>query len=272
MELRAIEAKDLDSAVALLERGFPDRPRGFWQRRLEELQEYRQQSGVGPIGTLLNIKGEDVGVLLTIESPGGAKVNLSSWYVDERARLGAARMLQKAVAGPAIYTDLTPTSEVRALNARLGITPQRIGSMLVPVLPDALRPDSATIRDFNQISLPERPRTLLADHIALGLHAAVLKTDDAALPLIFMPTGIRGLKGMRVIYTPSRAALARHRGALARHLVSRGALFVEIEANRSETWSGALHSANRCAVFAKGPVDPDSIDHSYSELVFLHSH
>ncbi len=275
MELRAIEEQDLGSAETLLCRGFPERPRWFWRSRLAALQSYRKQAGVGPIGTLLRIKGEDVGVLLTIESPPGLgrKVNLSSWYVEDGARLAAARMLQKSVVGDAVYTDLTPTREVRLLNERIGIVPVRLGSLLAPTPIDALRLDRGRVLPFATSTAPlsDPHRQMLADHAAMGLDAAVLEADGAAMPLIFMPTRFRGLAGARVIHATSRDMLRRHRGAIARYLLGRGKLFTEIEANRDEAWSGSAFAPNRSAVFAKGPVDPHGIDHAYSELVFLHS-
>lgn len=282
MNLQPIGPENIDRAEAVLCRGFPDRPPDFWHNALGALTRYQSSARTAASGSLLSVCGTDVGVLLAIESPSRSrngrairKVNLSSWYVDESARYLAAMMLKASIASPEIvYTDLTPTLAVRALNQRLGLVPIRIGSMIVPLPIDALRPDQANVTAFAETSLsdldPDDAR-MLHDHAAMGLESAVLVDGGAATPLILMPTRFRGLRGARVLHAPSRGDLRRHRGSIARYLIKLGFLFLEVEAARSETWPSSLFAPTRAAVFAKGPIDLDGIDHSYSELAFLHS-
>lgn len=275
MDLRPIGPDNIEDAERLLRQGFPDRAAGFWQRALARLDAYRTEALTGPIGVLLAVKGEPAGVLLTIESPAprGRKVNLSSWYVEDRARFLAPRMLQQVTAGEdVIYTDLSPSPSVRALNERLGLMPVRMGSMILPLALDALRPDTARVLEHTAYGRTSgRDAQLLADHAGLGALPALLESDNGVEPLIFLPTRLRGLRGVRLVYAPSRDSVARHRGAIARHLMRHRAWFLEIEANADERWPGTLFARNRSAVFAKGAVDEDRIDHSYSELVFLSS-
>lgn len=278
MDLQPIGPETIDKAEWLLRRGFPDRGPGFWQQALGRLEAFRERALTGPIGVLLALKGEPVGVLLTLWSrsdgtPAGTKINLSSWYVEDRARYLAPRMLQRVTAAEGVlYTDLTPSPSVRALNERLGLLPVRIGSMIVPVALDALRRDEARVIDHTGYGmLASTEAAMLADHAKLGAAPALLESADGAAPLIFAPSRLRGLNGMRLLFAPSRALVARHRGAIARYLMRRGAWFLEIEANADERWPGTLFARHRAAMFAKGLPDDDAIDHSYSELVFIPS-
>lgn len=276
MQIEIITSGALGRAEAVLCRGFPQRPPGFWNRLLKALSAYREARGAGPIGTLLVDKGEDVGVLLTLDSPGGAasagrKLNLSSWYVDQRARFFAPLMLRAAVAAADLVTDLSPTHDVEALNERLGLAGRVRGSMIVPTLLDSFRLDSFR-PSRARLSLDRQVGDqLLADHAAMGLVCATLLSEGgAADPLIFLPTRLRGVPGVRLIYCPNLGRLQLHRGAVARFLVGQGRMFLEIEANRADTWPGALHAPSRCRVFASGELPADAIDHSYTELTFIH--
>jgi hypothetical protein len=273
MQIEVITPGALGRAEAVLCRGFPYRPPGFWKGVLGALEAYRAARGAGPIGTLLVDQGEDVGVLLTLDSPAGAggrrKLNLSSWYVDQRARFWAPLMLRAALAAGELVTDLSPTREVEAVNERLGITGRVRGSMIVPTPFDSFRPSGAALRR----ELPEGGGELLRDHLAMGMLCATLVLPDGQRqPLIFLRTRLRGLPGARLIYCDSLSHLRRHRGVIARFLFAQGLLFLEIEANRAATWPGALYAARRCRVFAKGELPADAIDHSYTELTFLHQH
>lgn len=270
MQIEVITSGALGRAEAVLCRGFPQRPPGFWNRVLKALDAYRATRGAGPIGTLLVDKGEDVGVLLTLDSPaapaGGRKLNLSSWYVDQRARFWAPLMLKAAVQAGELVTDLSPTRDVEAVNERLGVAGRVRGSMIVPTPFDSfLRSPARLVRQPG-----DDMAQLLADHAAMGLICATLSDDAGAMPLIFLPTRLRGLPGARLIYCPSLGRLRRHRGAVARFLLGRGRMFLEIEANRADAWPGALHAPSRCRVFAKGELPADAIDHSYTELTFIH--
>ncbi|MHB1110427.1 MAG: hypothetical protein ACYCZU_08950, partial [Devosia sp.] len=111
---------------------------------------------------------------------------------------------------------------------------------------------------------------LLRDHAELGGLSAVLEVGDERAPLVFWPVRARGLKGARVIYAPQRSHLHHYRGAIARFLLPRGMLFVEMDAADAGVARGDLFARNRAIVFAKGPFDRQRIDHAYSELVFLH--
>lgn len=273
MQIETIETTQLGRAEAVLARGFPNRPPGFWRRALSTLDDYRRRHQSQPIGTLLVHEGKDVGVLLSIESRtagGGRKVNLSSWYVDAEARFFAPLMLRAALARAPVATDLSPTGDVRAVNERLGMGGRVLGSMIVPLPIDALRPSQGKVRE-GTAGASGADDVLLADHAAMGLVTATLgEATGTVHPLIFMPTTLRGVPGARLIYCRSLSTVGRERGAIARFLLARGYLFLEIEANRADTWPGAIHAPSRCVVFAKGELPVDAIDHSYTELPFIH--
>ena len=104
MKLRPIDDCNSGNALAVLTRGFPEKSKSFWADGLRKILTSPSRRDAEPVGFLMAIGGEDVGVVLTIPSerpgPGGTQnvFNLAAWYVDETHRWLAPRMLQKVVA------------------------------------------------------------------------------------------------------------------------------------------------------------------------------
>lgn len=277
-----IDETNMESAHALLVRGFPSRDPAFWNEGLKRQADHHARREGGPIGQLLRVGGGDVGVILTMRSwradPAGGRrkiVNLSSWYVDEAHRWLAPRMLKTVLSEPdAIHTDLTPSESVERLNGRLGLVPWNDGVLLVLLPATALRRDGAPAEmlDLGAVPrdrLPPATWTMLEDHVALGCICTVLRLGDRYRPLIFTRTRRKGLPTARLIYADSKAELAGALGTVSRFLLARAILMLEMPARRDERLPAAWFSEGMRPTFARGTIDPDSIDHAYSELVLL---
>lgn len=185
-----------------------------------------------PLGYLMT-DGErrPTGVMLTPAStrkaPDGDRatvVNLSSWYIEPAQRWRAPLMLQTILRKhDAMFTDLTPTEEVRKILPSFGFKPVNQGVMITPVPLFAARPASgATVHDPNPADmqiLPEDLRNLLEAHRGLGCLVGMLKTRNGTFPLMFRPRQLKGLPAAKLIYCDRLSELHDHLPAVARFLV-----------------------------------------------------
>ncbi|MCZ0736257.1 hypothetical protein [Phreatobacter sp. AB_2022a] len=277
-----IDETNMERAHALLARGFPSRQPAFWVEGLKRQAEHHARRDGGAIGQLLRVGGDDVGVILTMRSwradaAGGRRkiVNLSSWYVEEAHRWLAPRMLKSVLSEPdAIHTDLTPSENVEQLNGRLGLMPWNDGVLLVVLPAVAWRRDErpAEVVGLDAVprgQLPATTWTMLEDHQALGCICIALRRGEAYRPLIFTRTRRKGLPTARLIYADSKGELAGAIAAVSRFLLAHAILMLEVPARRDERLPAAWFSEGMRPTFARGAIDPDSVDHAYSELVLL---
>ncbi len=264
----------MEDAYALLARGFPMRTRTFWQEGLTRQAQFHDAQDLGPIGQIMRVKGEPVGVILTMRSrrtEGQAVTNLSSWYVDERYRLLAPRMLQQVLAEPAAtFTDLTPSPPVTAMMERLGFARRHDGGVVVPLPATALRPGTGgKVMAVDDAGIEPDTLGLLVDHRALGCLVCVLVCEGTSHPLVFSTARRKGLPTARLIYARDLAAVRRNLGPIARFLLRNGAICLEYPENRGETAPGGWFSRRSRPTFVRGAALPAEVDHAYSEFVFL---
>lgn len=279
MTLRPIDDASLGDAIALLSRGFPERTCVFWEASLRRLTAYRKGATARPIGQLMVVDGKAVGVILTIASRrfDGATarevVNLSSWYIDAPYRWLASRMLQSIVADDSVtYTDLTPTEQTERINARIGFRRAAEGLVLY-FLPWAAiaGPSRARVVPFERLppdALLPADRTLLAHHRELGCLAAALYLRGYH-PLLFQPTRRKGLPVARLVLAESRRLVTDNVGAIARFLLRSRMLFLSLYGDSVERTRGGIIWNRSASMLVKGSWQPERVDHTYSELVFL---
>lgn len=276
MKLRPIDDCNSVQALAVLTRGFPEKSESFWAEGLQRILASPSRREAEPVGFLMAIGGEDVGVVLTIPSgrpgPGGAQnvFNLAAWYVDEPHRWLAPRMLQKVVAQEAIFTDLTPSPAAQQINQRLGFEILNEGFQVFPLPWTALRArKQARVISVDQAKLPADMRATLDQHAGLGCVVAVLQDGANYHPLIFSRMTRRRLPGARVILTDSKKLIADNLAVISRFLLRNGMLFLLMDANRADAAAGGSISRWYAPTYVKGAADRNRIDHTYSELIFL---
>jgi hypothetical protein len=279
--LQPIHDGNVGEALAILSRGFPSRSALFWRAGLERQAQYHKAADVGPLGYLMQDAGRDVGVILTmrsrrIEADGRERtvLNLSSWFVEESHRWLAPRMLQKVLAEKVdLFTDLTPSPPVQHMIGRLGFTPWNEGVLLAVLPVSALQPaGGATVKAIETVegaAIGTPLRALIDDHVRWGCIAAVLVDESGVQPIIFARTRRKHLPSARLVFAPSKAAVRRNIGAVARFLMTKGMMLLEVPANRSEEAFGAWFTTRPPPTFARGGIEGDMIDHAYSEFVFL---
>ena len=276
MKLRPIDDSNSSDALAVLTRGFPERTTSFWVDGLRKILASPSRRDAEPIGFLMAMGGEDVGVVLTIPSerpgPGGMRnvFNLAAWYVDEPHRWLAPRMLQKVVAQAAVFTDLTPSAAAQQINQRLGFEVLNEGFQVFPLPWTALRArKQARVIPVEQASLSDDARATLDQHLRLGCVVAVLQNGADHHPLIFSRMTRRRLPGARVILTDSKSLIVDNLAVISRFLLGNGMFFLLMDANRADATAGGSISRWSAPTYVKGAADRNRIDHTYSELIFL---
>jgi len=277
MRLRAIDDCNSAKALAVLKRGFPEKTDSFWDDALRKILSSPHRRNAEPIGVLMAVGEEDVGVVLTIRGSktgqGGKRdlINLAAWYVDEPHRWLASRMLQKVVSRQAsVFTDLTPSLAVQQINQRLGFEILNEGFQVFLLPWTALRPrKQARIISTDKARLSDLTRATLDHHVGLGCVAAVLQTGTDHHPLIFSRTTRRNLPGARVILTSSKKLIVDHLAVVSRFLLRNGMLFLQMDSNRADATIRSSIARWSEPTYVKGATDRSGIDHTYSELVFL---
>jgi hypothetical protein len=275
MKLRPIDDCNSVQALAVLARGFPEKSESFWAEGLQKILASPSRRDAEPVGFLMAMGDEDVGVVLTIpreRGPDDAQdvFNLAAWYVDEPHRWLAPRMLQKVVAQKAVFTDLTPSLAAQQINHRLGFEILNEGFQVFPLIWTALRArKQARVISVDGAKLPDDVRATMDQHARLGCVVAVLQDGAAHHPLIFSRMTRRRLPGARVILTDSKNLIVDNLAVISRFLLRNGMLFLLMDANRTDATAGGSISRWSAPTYVKGATDRSRIDHTYSELIFL---
>lgn len=278
--LEPIGDGNLDHALALLHRGFPEHSEAFWRGALERAQTFTEAATGWPIGYLMRAKERAAGVILTFSSlrvaPSGERrtfVNLSSWYVEPEARLAAVPMLKEVVSlGEDLLTDLSPSPSVVRMLPMLGFSPWNEGFLAIPAsaaLSGTVGDTAvAPVEDIPADALDEDERRILADHDRLGCLCAGLFDGERWHALAFLPTRIKGMRAAYLVYARDRRLAIGHRAALARFLAKRAMPVFCLDADGNDRPSGALFFRRRLK-FYRGSWSPLFTDYAYSELIYL---
>jgi hypothetical protein len=119
--------------------------------------------------------------------------------------------------------------------------------------------------------LPDRDRTVLAEHAALGCRAFICVEDGVAHPFVLQRrTAFRRLLPcQQLIYCRSFDEFVAFAGSLGRHLLLRAWPIFIADANGPVPGLIGKYFAERGPKYFKGPIQPALGDLSYTELVIL---
>lgn len=278
LKIRSIRDEDLDAAARLLTRGFQQHRTDFWAEGLRRLRDYARDQGTDSFGSLLVAKDEPVGILLRIPSThpttGRRIINLSSWYVEEKFRWFAPKMLMDAVADDTVtYTDFTPSDEVQKVNARLGFRATAGKIMLVPLpLAGLLAPSTGTLVPWAKVppgALPAGLFDAVETHIALDCMAVAIKTADTFHPIVFNVISKKNLPVANLLYAEDSQLVADNLGAISRFLLMRRCLFLSLFVPADRHIKTALTLRASISQQVKGEWEDKSINELFSERVFF---
>lgn len=276
---REIEAGDLAGVVDLLARGFPARPRLYWERGLRRMAERPAVDGCPRYGFLLEAGGRPVGVALmlfgTVGVGSGAAIrcNLSSWTVDPAFRVQAALLVASVLKRRDVtFTNISPAPHTWATIEAQGFRAYAEGQVLVA---PALAPSAVTARVSADPRawhhLPEA--ALLDDHRGYGCTCLCAEAADGIHPFVFLPFRARSgrlpLPFMQLVYARDIEDFSRFARPLGLWLLARGRLGVVMDGNNSPGGPPILRRLGRGRKYVKGPNPPRLGDLSYTERVIF---
>ena len=199
--------------------------------------------------------------------------NLGAWCVLPEARLRSVGMLKTALAQDGyVFTDLSPSGSVVALNRRLGFTELDSSAVLLPCVPRLPRRHHRVVMDLDEIPshLDEDQRRLYEDHRGtLAARHAVLIAPDGPCYVIYRRDRRRGLPVFAtVLYASHPPRFQRMAGRFAGRLLRSGVLAVLVDERIGGRPRGARPvTMNRPKMVRSTSVRPVALDYLYSELV-----
>lgn len=277
---RPIVEADWAAAIDCLCRGFPERPRHYWEQALARMAR-RPAVGDFPRYGYALFSGEGVvGVMLTLyfRHPGmnsdAIRCNLSSWAVDEDFRSYAGKLVMTALRRRDItYLSITPAPVTLKVTEALRFQRFADGQHAFVPLLSSVRTPSRVVEaraDLPELDmLSENERYILLEHAALGCDALICIRDGAALPFVFKSRRVfRGLiPSSQVIYCRSHAELSGCAGALGRHLLRKGRVFCLVDAMGPVPGLVGRYFAEVGPKYFKGPNPPSPGDLAFTEFV-----
>lgn len=231
-------------------------------------------------GFLLRAGHEVVGVQLAFYAErvvAGEPVrfcNLAAWCVREEHRSQGLRLLRAVLAQRGyLFTDLSPSGHVVALNERLRFEHLDTTTALVANLPGAGRGRVLTDLDEIDARLEGEQRRIFRDHRRAGAarHLLVVGEQEQCY-VIYRRDRRRGLPVFAtLLHVDDPAVLARHLGVLRRHLLGRGLLatLAELRVVGDRPRGALLLSHPRPKMFRGADVPASAVDSLYSELALV---
>lgn len=281
MKLRPILRADTHTAAALLAEGFPALSRETWLDSIRRLFAHAEALGENAIGYIATAGNKDIGISLAIPGRGGAfeaaprkVVNLAAFYLRTGHEWMTTLFLRRIMSDASVeYRDITASEAMQDVNRKLGFSDLSTGMTIVPALLSALRPSSgAAIVPWSALAeaaLDTEHRHLLEQHAGLGAMPLALAIDGRIEPLILVRTRRKRMAGARVILVRDRQLLHRALGAISRHLLRQGMLFLEFDSPAPAAIADSLFVRHTAPVQTTGSASTAVIDHTYSELMFI---
>ena len=279
---RPIDDDDIDAVIACLQRGFPERPRRYWERGLERMARRAAIKDYLRFGYALVVGGKVVGVLLQIYSQRDAATgssivcNLSSWCVDKEHRSHAAMLHMTSVRRKEVtYVNISPAAHTRKTIEAFGFRRFTEGRIILAPILSAPRRKARVVAfavDAPEAALlSQNERQILMEHAAMGCRAIVCLQDGAAYPFVFQPHAVvRNLIACpQLVYCRDVSEFVRFANPIGRHLLFRTGPLCLVDAKEPLPGLVGRFFSGRIPKYFKGPVPPSLGDLAYTELVIL---
>jgi hypothetical protein len=281
MKLRPIMRTDLHAAVSLLTEGFRLHSREFWNASVVELLSYTEKRWDGIIGHIASANGQEIGICLSIpgmrtayEAVPHKVINLAALYMRPGNEWLTTLFMRRLMKDPDVeYLDVTASETMRNVLRQLGFADRATGMVIVPTAVAAMHPGRTTrILPRAQLTpdmMSPGHLDLLDQHARRQAISLGVDVGGKVHPLILVPTSRKRLAGGRIILARDRELIRSSSGALARHLLKLGLFFFEFDSPSPVPILGSRFVRKGAPVQTTWPVEVSSIDHTYSELLFI---
>ncbi|NPC97936.1 hypothetical protein HOQ23_14285 [Nocardioides sp. zg-DK7169] len=200
--------------------------------------------------------------------------NLAAWCVREEHRSQGLRLLRAVLAQRGhVFTDLSPSGSVVALNERLGFRHLDTTTALVANLPGIGRGRVVTDLDEIDARLEGEQQRIFRDHRgAAGAHHVLVLAGAEQCYVVYRRDRRRGLRLFAtLLHVGDPDVLARHLGVLRRHLLARGlpVTLAELRVLGTRPAGSVLLEHPRPKMFRGPDVPASAVDDLYSELTLV---
>ncbi len=263
---------DIEAAVTLLSRGFPERGSAYWRRGLGRLRDRAVPEGYPRFGYALTDHDRLVGVLLLIvgrSDEGQVRANMSSWTVEPAYRAYSAVLAAAPLRlGVALFNlspspSTIPMIEAQGFRRYVAGTFHALAALGPPVRGGRVRAVGADDRDAAPV---------LTAHAALGCLAfAVEAADGERHPFVFVRRRVVGhrVPSAQLVYCRDIADFTRFAGPLGRRLLRHGLPLVMLDADGPLEGLIGLYRDGTRAKYARGQRAPRHGDLADTELVLF---
>jgi len=230
---------------------------------------YMLESGGAPVGAVLlffsnvpSIKGVIV------------RCNVSSWYVRPEFRIFASLLITSTTKDPSVtYFNISAVPETWSTVEAQGFSVYCRGQMYAfaflrrPI--GAVRIDVFDITKTNS-EVPDRD--ILGQHSAVGCLSLVVRCKTHCYPFVFQKHYLKRVVPIyRLTYCRDVDEFVRFAGNLGRFLLSRGSVWVQLDANQVVPGLAGWYTEKRGRKYSKGPHAPRLGDLSFTETAFFDS-
>ena len=269
---RRMGEDDVDAAIAVLSRGFPERELAYWRRGLQRLRERDVPEGYPHLGYVLSDHDRIVGVLLVIvalSDEGALRGNVSSWIVEPDYRAYSSMLGAAPLRLGITLFNISPTPATIATIEAQGFRRYVAGTFhAVAALGPVVR--GARVRAVRADDRDAAP--VLTSHAALGCLAfEILSGDGGRHPFVFVRRRVLGgrVPCAQLVYCRGIAAFVQFAGPLGRRLLRHGLPLVMLDADGPvEGLTGVYREGTR-EKYVRGPACPRLGDLADTELVLF---
>jgi hypothetical protein len=254
---------------------------GFPKVSIDWPSAFRAPAGSTGHGTLLIVDGRAEGGILAFEKKEMIRgrlrrvINLSSWYIRQRYRAFAVRMMRVVSGDPdAIYTSSSPILSVQKICLRVGYRYAARGSIAsVPLLNGVGFRGGITVEPFAPAALanPDHNRWM-TDH-SDDRHVGILIRQRSCIVPVLWQRGlrVRGLPAAQLVFTADHSVLDAALPAVHWHMLRHHGI-VGLYLPRIGPYANlrSVRGPNRGPpIIVKGDVDAEEINLLYSEMLYL---
>lgn len=269
---RMVEA-DIDAAIALLMRGFPERGASYWRCGLERMRDRSTPEGFPRFGYVLVANGELVGIIVLIfalDDRSAVRANVSSWYVEPHYRAYSGALLSAVLRLKNVTLfNISPAPTTYDTIEAQGFR-RYVDGAFIAFTAFLRGPRDARIRRVRANDATAAP--ILRDHAGFGCLCYEIVDHDGPHPFVFQKirAASRQLTCAQLVYCRDVADFVRFAGPLGRRLLARGASLIVLDAHEPPPGLAGKFVAHRNPKYYRGDAGPPRLgDLAYSEMAIF---